>query len=487
MKQIAYNFIFGLLACMAATSCSEDEKELNKGNDVLSLSVSKEVVALDVRQPNAEAVAFKWTTGTNQGTGASISYTFQLDVQGRNFSAGINEDMGKGIYSKTYTVNALNRVLLEELAQPVGQEVTLEARIIATVSDERVEEQISPVLTLKVTPFKPVTSTLYLIGGATPNGWAADKATAMNAVAGEAGAFIWSGVLNAGDLKFITTLGDFMPSYNKGADDTRLVLRERDDQPDEKFQIQSGGKYQIKLNVLNLTIDIAPMAGPKYEQLYFVGSFNGWSFEPMMQDKSNPFLFRMGRVMEWAPDGEFKFATKSGSFTDPMYHPTVANAPYSHTAVSTDGTDDRKWVLTEAECGKAYKMVLDISEGAEVFTMKPFTPYPMVYLVGAATAGGWTVADATPMKAVADNPYLFTWTGTLKSGELKFSLDKQTDFGGAWFLAYEDGLAPNGEEQQMAFSPKGDGGNDRKWNITNAGKYTIELDQLKEVVKITKN
>lgn len=364
---------------MAATSCSEDEKELNKGNDVLSLSVSKEVVALDVRQPNAEAVAFKWTTGTNQGTGASISYTFQLDVQGRNFSAGINEDMGKGIYSKTYTVNALNRVLLEELAQPVGQEVTLEARIIATVSDERVEEQISPVLTLKVTPFKPVTSTLYLIGGATPNGWAADKATPMNAVAGEAGAFIWSGVLNAGDLKFITTLGDFMPSYNKGADDTRLVLRERDDQPDEKFQIQSGGKYQIKLNVLNLTIDIAPMEDPEYK------------------------------------------------------------------------------------------------------------PYPMVYLVGSATAGGWSVADATPMEPVADNADLFTWTGMLQSGELKFSLDKQTDFGGAWFLAYEDGLAPNGKEQQMVFSPKGDGGNDRKWKITDAGTYTIELNQLKKVVKITKN
>lgn len=379
MKQIAYNFIFGLLACMAATSCSEDEKELNKGNDVLSLSVSKELVALDVRQPNAEAVAFKWTTGTNQGTGASISYTFQLDVQGRNFSAGINEDMGKGIYSKTYTVNALNRVLLEELAQPVGQEVTLEARIIATVSDERVEEQISPVLTLKVTPFKPVTSTLYLIGGATPNGWAADKATPMNAVAGEAGAFIWSGVLNAGDLKFITTLGDFMPSYNKGADDTRLVLRERDDQADEKFQIQSGGKYQIKLNVLNLTIDIAPMEDPEYK------------------------------------------------------------------------------------------------------------PYPMVYLVGSATAGGWSVADATSMEPVADNADLFTWTGMLQSGELKFSLDKQTDFGGAWFLAYEDGVTPNGKEQQMVFSPKGDGGNDRKWKITDAGTYTIELNQLKKVVKITKN
>ena len=74
----------------------------------------------------------------------------------------------------------------------------------------------------------------------------------------------------------------------------------------------------------------------------------------------------------------------------------------------------------------------------------------------------------------------------MNSGELKFSLDRKSDWSGAWFLASEGGLVPNGNEQQMIFSLSGDGGKDNKWQINDAGSYKIELDQLKELVKITK-
>ena len=50
----------------------------------------------------------------------------------------------------------------------------------------------------------------------------------------------------------------------------------------------------------------------------------------------------------------------------------------------------------------------------------------MVYLVGDAP-NGWDIGNATPMEST-DNPNIFTWSGNLKGGELKFTLDKQNDW-----------------------------------------------------------
>ena len=38
-----------------------------------------------------------------------------------------------------------------------------------------------------------------------------------------------------------------------------------------------------------------------------------------------------------------------------------------------------------------------------------------MYMVGDATPAGWTIGDATPMQTT-DNPYVFTWKGTLNAG-----------------------------------------------------------------------
>ena len=82
-------------------------------------------------------------------------------------------------------------------------------------------------------------------------------------------------------------------------------------------------------------------------------------------------------------------------------------------------------------------------------------------------------------------PYKFTWTGELKAGEFKFTLDKQSDWNGAWFIANEGGKEPTGDVEQMVYNYPG-AGPDNKWNIKTAGTYYIELNQLKETVIIKK-
>ena len=130
--------------------------------------------------------------------------------------------------------------------------------------------------------------------------------------------------------------------------------------------------------------------------------------------------------------------------------------------------------------------------------MKEFKPYEMIYLVGDATPNGWGLGNATAMTATTD-PMVFTWTGNLQAGELKFSLDKQSDWNGAWLMcASGNDVAPTGNEEHALLINKSDeyqkeqyldnniGDVDQKWKITSSGTYTITVNQLKETVTIVK-
>ncbi len=148
----------------------------------------------------------------------------------------------------------LNDILRNHFGASCWENISLEARLTATVTEQD-EKQVSTTA-FSVTAYKPLTSTLYLIGSATPGGWSADDATEMTRK--DNGIFTWTGRLVAGEFNSITTLGSFLPSYNKGTDGL-LVLRSSDDQPDEPFVVEEDHNYIIEgqsvPGVLTLTQD----------------------------------------------------------------------------------------------------------------------------------------------------------------------------------------------------------------------------------------
>ena len=80
-------------------------------------------------------------------------------------------------YSWKKNVEELNDILRNHFGATAGENISLEARLTAVVT-ERDEKQVS-ITAFSVTAYKPLTSTLYLIGSATPGGWSADDATEM--------------------------------------------------------------------------------------------------------------------------------------------------------------------------------------------------------------------------------------------------------------------------------------------------------------------
>ena len=254
----------------------------------------------------------------------------------------------------------------------------------------------------------------------------------------------------------------------------------------------------MDVNLFTATLGLTPVESirPPYEQIYFIDGTAGYTFAPMTRDALDPFLFRYGHVFTTA--GDFKFATADGSWEN-NYKATQPNAPYTDTSVEfVSGFDpDNKWMLQASEVNKAYKICFDIRPGQERMLMSEFVPYGMIYMIGDATAAGWTLDSAVPMEAT-DDPYVFTWTGSLNAGELKFTCDRQSDWNGAWFMSATNGAAPTGQTEQMLFIDKSSdackgqyldvaiGGVDNKWKLAEAGTYTITLNQLEETVIIQK-
>jgi hypothetical protein len=210
-------FLYGALSVLLSgllfLSCKKIGIVIPAGvNAPLAMSVSDSSLVLNQVNQNAPAVTFTWTTGTNEGTNSAIDYTFQLDKKGNNFANPVSMEMGRQVYTINYTTGQLNDSLLNHWKIAPGAAVDLEARIIANVAGTSLPPQISNIKSITVTPYKPVSSTLYIIGGATATGWDNNKSEALAADPKTPGGFIYQGTLLPGTFKFITKLVIFLPS-----------------------------------------------------------------------------------------------------------------------------------------------------------------------------------------------------------------------------------------------------------------------------------
>lgn len=487
MKNAIFRRLIIFIGAISATGCSENLAEGTKGETPLALSASTNEIVLDERDYAQTAITLNWTTGTNHGTGNAIDYTLEIVPDGTDYAEGYTLELGRRVYTQSYTTQRLNELLTDKFGAESGVAALYHARITARIADDT-RIQTSEV-SFTATTYEPVTQTLYLIGDAAPNGWSADNATPLKRT--QPGVFTWTGALNAGEFKFITTLGAFLPSYNRDAtasDGNAIVYRSEDDDPDEKFSVAQAGGYTVKADLLNGKLTLAPaeINTPPYNQIYFVSEANSWEFILMTQDPANPFVFRYGAEIG---NGQFKFGTSQGSWEN-MYKTDYDNADYTHTTVVfVSGYDpDNKWLLFEETPNKPYKIALDITPDKESMTMTEFTPYTQIWLIGDAAPGGWSLDNATAMDK-GDDDYTFTWTGRLNDGELKFTCDCDSSWNGAWFMAGENDKPLEAGSEAISFVDKRlaeNGSIDRKWTVT-AGNYTLTLNQLTETLTVTRH
>ena len=478
----------GLLLASFFSACKKTEDFSPRDvNGPLAVHASDSAIVLNEANANSTALTLNWTTGSNYKSGQSISYVLQLDKQGNNFSSPVTNNIGRATYNVSYSTTVLNTLLSTTWHAIPGAIFNLQARVYTILGDGSVKGDTSGVINISVTPYLPVSKSLYIIGSATPTGWDANAADSLTPDATIPGEFHYTGTLTPGEFKFITTKGSFLPSYNKGADSAHLFYRTADAQADDKFEIALPQVYTIDVNLIGLTINISQAQAPLYSQLWIVGDAtpNGWNIDApnkMKVSPYNPYIFTYNEKLS---AGEFKIPTTTGNWGGDFYRPLTNHPPITDTSAalvlgSTNPPDD-KWQITTAG---AYKISLNIQYNS--IHIAAFTPYPALWMLGDATPNGWNDDGPTPMTATSD-PNVFVYTGPLTAGEFKIPVAIGNGFAGPYFRPAMN--HPAVTDSVAIFVAQGANQADKddyKWQITEAGNYKVSVNQLYETISIIK-
>ena len=142
---------------------------------------------------------------------------------------------------------------------------------------------------------------------------------------------------------------------------------------------------------------------------------------------------------------------------------------------SEENTNDNKFKVAE----KAnYDIVCDLENKTVKVTKAAYQTtelkHAMLWLIGSATSGGWNLGDMTKLPQDAANPTVYSGVYDLNEGELKIGVNKY----GGWDQTFY--LRDVNDDTKMVF-----GGDDNKWNITEAGKYYIKADVAAMTILIT--
>jgi starch-binding outer membrane protein SusE/F len=469
-------------------SCKKTEDFRPKDiNGPLAVTVSDSSLQLNEANKNNTAVTFSWTTGSNYKSGASITYVLELDKMGNNFGSPLINNIGKGIYSVSYTTGTLNTLLADYWKAAPNAAFPLQARVYTIIGDGTTKGDTSAPVTITVTPYEPVSVSLYIPGDATPTGSDVNTADSLTPDVTIPGEFHYTGTLTPGQFKFITTRGSLLPSYNEGADSAHLFYRTSDTQPDNQFTISSVNVYHIDVNLISLTISVTKAVAPLYSQLWIVGDAtpNGWNIDnpnQMKVDVFNPYIFHYNEILN---AGEFKMPTTTGNWGGDFYRPLSNHPPITDTTAAlvlgSTNPPDNKWQITAAG---AYKISLNIAYNS--IHIEPFTAYTALWLLGDAAPNGWDDNNPTPMVATSD-PYTFTYEGALNAGEFKIPVAVANGFAGPYFRPEIN--HPPITDTNAPFVPQASGkadSDDYKWQITEAGNYKITINQLYETISIVK-
>lgn len=453
------------ISSLFLSSCSEEEGLTFQEAGPTVLTANTTTLELLQKNGTNTALNLAWTPASNQGTNAAIDYTLQIDKKGNEFSAPKEIVLARTAYAYSFKGYEINNVARKELGIEPHTTAELEFRIKATPAKSEAESQYSEVVPVTITPYEPVSPTLYIIGDATPTGWSADDAIALQILGNDSTSFRGSVALTPGNYKFITTQGQFLPSYNKGADDNSLVYRTEDDQPDDQFVVTEAGLHIFEINLSELTISVERIETPAVTDLWVVGGAvpKGWDLDnadKMFQDAEDPFVFTYTAVLN---AGEFKIATEK-DWGAAFYRPTEASAPITSTEVQLSaGEPDHKWLITDPG---AYNITLDLNEMNISFELIE------LYLIGDAGPNGWDIGNPAPMTR---NGGIYTYTGPLTAGELKISKFKGDWCNGDWL----NSATPSQAITDASYiTTTGCDGPDNKWVVTaaTAGDYIITID-----------
>lgn len=347
-----------------------------------------------------------------------------------------------------------------------------------TMSASYVREQDAPVV-------EPIEAdALYMVGSSTPNEWNIDNPTELERKSDYV--FVYEGPLAEGEMKACTTTGSWdVPFVRPAANGCKIgkdgVAEEGfvyTTGPDNKWVVETSGIYRITFDLAKWTIvaeyleDFAP--APK---LFMIGeaTIGGWSWDNATVVEANPDNHNLFVWEGELSRGSLK-ASLEKDFNAPFYRPSYGGCEISESGVASNKmvhttSPDDQWMVVAA--GK-YRLTFNIADMTfDAVYLDASVAAPALYMIGSATAGGWSLDDATEYTPTVGVEGEYTWTGTLKTGTFKLCTEK--DFSAPFYRPSSSGCTVSKagvSAPDVVYTT----GPDDQWEVTEEGVYTITIN-----------
>lgn len=339
------------------------------------------------------------------------------------------------------------------------------------------------------------TSVLYMVGDATPKGWDINSPTPLVASEEDALVFTWEGNLNVGEMKLCTTTGSWNDPFIRplvGGTEigkepiTDAPFKMHAGDPDDKWNIVEAGVYNIKFDMRHRTMSTVYLSEPdgpeiipiETENLYIIGDAtpSWWNIDtPTPCEKISDYIF--------VYEGGLNEGALQALLTPGDWSPAFILPIKEDSKINKSGKDDELFnysinhsnMWTVEDAGR-YRLTFDLRNwtiSAEY--LGSYAPEKL-YIVGSATAGGWSLDNATELTAVDGIDGEYTWTGYLAKGTFKATTVK--DFGAPFYRPSspdcqisETGITAT--DVVLTSDP------DDQWNVVTAGNYKIDINTKK--------
>jgi hypothetical protein len=356
--KIIYQAGIAAVACLLLLACNRTEEE-SKG-EPLTISGSADRVVLLESNENDIAVTFTWNRGIERSATDTVTYIFRLDIADRDFATATSRDTVTD-FTVSYTVAELNELIATQWQIRPGEEVDLEARVVANIRGEKFVYPEIAVFKFTVVTYAYASIPMFLVGSANPG----DPIPLTETVNGRE--YVWRGNLNAGEFKFLYG-ADQAYSLVKGADESTLAEKNSETDPDNMFTVSKSGIHA--LYVYKKDLKIVHRHIPYYfPSLFLVGdaTLGGWDPDKAPESSAwndkNPGIYIWETLLTGDGDGEdsFKILTARDwggyNIRPPEQWGSITNTDFQ----CYEGGSDLKWKVLPEESGN-YRITLDISE-----------------------------------------------------------------------------------------------------------------------------
>ena len=134
-KIISFYNILPLFVWICLSACNDDDNVDNSdffaAAETLEVHASSTNIELDGNEPNKVVLTFDWTEARQMPEEYSVTYVTKLDIEGNDFASSVRTEEDEGVFSRSYTTEQLQKLLVEKWGRTYTKPATLQFRVLA--------------------------------------------------------------------------------------------------------------------------------------------------------------------------------------------------------------------------------------------------------------------------------------------------------------------------------------------------------------------